>query len=237
MTAPRTDTPISARRRRAGGRAFVGLAIGLAVLASGCSSGSADTGAPAAVAVKLTPPDAQLQGCTYETNGQVPVGQPQGEQPPFPAFTPDQAADAAVQDIEHHGGTGLVAGISIPSGTELYAGPDASTTPVATVEGGHSLLLSDPVYWRTGPGQQWLASFVACGGSNLYWVDVSQISAVDPDAGAAASTQIKDAVDNPPYTKTGETSSLPIKIGGGHTLTWSTGTLPFAVARGEYLGY
>jgi hypothetical protein len=220
------------------GLAVVALLIGLAVGASGCGSSSPGATAQSDAAPIVSPPDEQLSGCSYETDGTVPVGEPQGEQPPFPKFTPDQAADAALQDIKKHGGTGIVSGFTIPSGTNLYAGPDSTGTPVATVNGGNSLFFFDPVYWRTSSGEQWLASFVACGGTNLYWAEVSQIAAADPAGGAAVSTGIKDALGNPPYTKTGEISLLPIKLDDQHTLVWSTTrTLPFPVARGEYLGY
>jgi hypothetical protein len=216
------------------GLAVVGLVVGLAAVASGCGGSSAT--APSGATSIVEPPNVQLQGCTYETDGSVPAGQPEGIQPSFPAFSPDQAADAALQDIRRHGGTGLINGFIIPSGTNLYAGPDAGASPVTTVEGGRSLLFEDPVYWKTSSGAQWLASFVACGGSNLYWVEVSQISAVNPDAGAEVSNWIKDLLSNPPYTKTGQVSALPIKF-DGRILVWSAASVPFAVGRGEYLGY
>ncbi len=213
--------------------ALVGLVVGLAAAASGCGGG----GSAATASTIVKPPDVQLSGCSYETDGQLPPQYAQGIQPRFPSFTPDQAAVAALQDIRRHGGTGIVNGFTIPFGAKLYAGPDSSSTPVVTLEQPNSMLFEDPLYWTTSNGQKWLASFVACGGPNLYWVSVDQVTSVNPSAGGELSFNIKAAIGNPPFTKTGEVSTLPVRIKGG-TIVWATtAKVGFPVGRGEFLSY
>jgi hypothetical protein len=166
------------------------------------------------------------------------VGEPTGTQPNFSAFSPNQSAQSAVQDIATHGGTGIVGGFELPTGTALYAGPDASGSPVATLSGGSTLLTVGPVLWTTSSGAEWLAFFVACGGKNLYWVSVNQVvkaNAVDGEPLARSIASIKAA---PSYLETGRGSTLPLKI-EERRFAWNVVTNPghplTAPARGQYL--
>ena len=138
----------------------------------------------------MKPPTEILQGCTYAPDDKVPAGEPQGLQPPFPPFAPDQAAQTALQHIKDHGGTGLVYGFQLPAGTKLYPGPDPSSGAVGTLATGRSVYFFDPVIWTTSSGRHWLVSFIACGGDSPYWVDVDQIKAADATVYATITGQI-----------------------------------------------
>lgn len=232
MTAPAPIT--SPARRRV---AWVATAVVLVVtgaLAAGCSSSGSATATTQSL---VKPPDLTLQGCTYVIGDKVPAGEPQGIQPPFAPFSPDQAATDALRHIQQHSGTGIVDGFTIPGGTELFAGPDSSAAPVGTVPADRSLLLADPVLFTTSSNQQWLATFLACGGPNLYWIDVSQIAKADAAAGALVANTITSVLKNPPYTQSGQVSTLPITIDAQHRFAWVSPHVTFAIGRGLYLGY
>ena len=188
----------------------------------------------------VRPPDVPLQGCTYVLNGAVPEGEPQGIQPDFRPFVPDQAARSAVAHIAAHGGTGLFYGFTLPSGVKLYAGPDAGRRPVATIPPNRSILAADPVLWTTGSGARWIATFVACGGQHLYWVSVDQIGKADPATGTAAARTIAMLETAAPYTQTGQASTLPVKI-VNRQIVWNapagSHALIVAPARGQLLGF
>jgi hypothetical protein len=211
--------------------------LALALLTSACGSGGSSTATTDAL---VLPPAVPLQGCSYVLNGSVPVGEPTGIQPNFSAFSPDQAAQSAIQDIETHGGTGIVGGFSLPTGTALYAGPDASESPVATLSGGHVILTVGPVLWTTGSGAEWLAFFVACGGSNLYWVSINQVIKGNAEDGKSIAQSITSIKAAPSYLETGRGSTLPIKI-EHRRITWNVAANPdhplTAPARGQYLPY
>lgn len=227
---------VSRRRTRPIGLLAVVLVLAVGSVAAGCGSSSSSP-ATATVDAVVKPPDITLQGCTYEVDGKVPVGEPQGIQPPFAAFTPDQAAIDALQHIDRHGGTGLVDGFNIPSGTELYAGPDGTAAPVGTIALGRSMQIADPVLWTTNSGQHWLATFLACGGPHLYWIDVSQVATADPSSGAQISSTITELLASAPFTRTGMASSLPITIDARRHLAWVSDKVSFAIGRGVYLGF
>jgi hypothetical protein len=209
--------------------------LALALFAAACGTGTPSTDAVALV----QPPALPFQGCTYVLNGTVPAGEPSGIQPGFPVFSPDQAAQSAVQDIATHGGTGIVDGFSLPTGTALYTGPDAGRSPVATLSGGRTILTAGPVLWTTRSGVEWLAFFVACGGNFLYWVRVDQVPGATAGAGGSLAQSIAAVKAAPPYTQTGQASTLSIRIEKRH-IEWDVPSSAHpltAPARGLYLPY
>ena len=145
------DHPPTTRRvRRVAALASVAVAVVLAACSSGSSTGSTTTAASASTtAVLVKPPDLTLQGCNYVINGSVPAGASGGIQPPFTLSGPNAAGQAALAHIKAHGGTGLVNGYLLPPGVKLYAGPDAGSTPVATIADARSLFVADPVLWTS----------------------------------------------------------------------------------------
>jgi hypothetical protein len=239
MTPTRVE-PVTGRARSRTARAVaVAVALGAASLASACgtSSSATTTTAGATTAAEVTTPSATLQGCTYAPDNKVPPGQPQGIQPPFPSFSPDPAAQSALRHIEAHGGTGLVYGFQFPSGTKLYAGPDASSGTVGTIPTGRSVFFFDPVIWTTSSGQHWLVSFLACGGNSPYWVDVNQIKQADVTVYNGIVRQITTLLASQDYVTTGHASSLPVVVDADHRFAWKSPKVPFAPGRGEYVGY
>ena len=232
------DIP-SARRHLGTTLAIAAVAV-VSVCAAACgTSSSTPTATAAATATAkavVDPPDLTLQGCNYEIDGTVPAGMSQGIQPPFPSFVPDQAALDALDHIAVHGGSGLVTGFTIPAGTELYAGPDATQSPVATISSGRSILVAEPVLWTGAGGRLWLATFVACGGPHLYWIDVAQIQKVDHDAWTQITDSITTARQTSP-TAAGQERILPVVITAKHQFAWGTDAVDFAIGRGEYQGF
>ncbi|HEX7443889.1 MAG TPA: hypothetical protein VF320_08380, partial [Acidimicrobiales bacterium] len=143
--------------------------------------------------------------------------------------------DSALRHIRAHGGTALVDGFTIPSATKLFAGPDTSGTPVGAVPGGRSLLLAEPVLVTTDTGQRWLATFLACGGPHLYWIQVAQIRQADRNAGSQVAASIDTALA---ATTTGTgISARPIVIDAKHHFAWASDALSFAIGRGIYQGF
>ncbi|MGA2837635.1 MAG: hypothetical protein ABSF84_13655 [Acidimicrobiales bacterium] len=234
MTPTRRDPADRPRPRPA--RALIAAAVlaGLGAVLAACGSSP-----PAAVttAAIVKPPTETVLSCSYAPGNKVPDGEPQGEQPPFAAFSPDQAGQTALQHIKGHGGTGLVYGYQIPSGTHLYAGPDSSSAPVGTIPVGRSVFLFDPVLWTTSSGQHWLVTFMACGGSSPYWVSVDQVKQADMDSYIEISKSIDALLVAQDYTKTGEASSLPVIVSSSDHFAWKDPSVPFTPARSEYVGF
>jgi len=222
--------PLRARRA-----AVIALAV-LSMAGAACSSGS-PSGSAASTESIVVPPSVTVRNCNYVLGSTAVPSAIQGTAPDFPPFTPDQAAVDALHGIRAQGGTGLVAGYQLQTGTALYAGPDSSSSPVTTLAQGRSILVSDPVLWTTSSGAYWLAFFVACGGDNLYWVSAHQVSQVDPATGAQLARTIPQLLAAKPYTSTGEASALPIMIDAHHQLAWVDPKVRFPVGRGEYLPY
>jgi hypothetical protein len=215
------------------------LALAALTLAAcgGGSAASTTTTAPSVSTALIKPPDLPLQGCNYVINGSVPPSASSGIQPPFTLAGPDQAGEAALRAIGAHGGTGLVNGYTLPPGVKLYAGPDASSSPVATIPGARSLFVADPVLWTTTSGAHWLASFVACGGPGLYWIDVAQIGTVDKEVGSSVTRSIASLQAAAPYPGSGTASTLPITITNKQQFAWVNPAVTFTIGRGQYLGY
>jgi hypothetical protein len=239
----RTCVPTAPKARGTQIRVLAAAAVlALSVTAAACSSGSSTsttTGPPGSTTQLVLPPDVPLQGCTYVLNGSIPAGEPAGIQPSFAAFSPDQAAQSAVEHIAAHGGTALVTGFEFPSGISFFAGPDTTQPAVAKVPNGRSVLAAEPVLWTTSSGGEWLAFFIACGGRNLYWVSVDQTSTSHPIEGAALARSIAALKAAAPYTVTGNGSTLPIKI-EKQQFEWAVaaGTHPLTpIARGQLLGF
>jgi len=223
-------------RRRSPMMALAAL-LGLSLIAAACSNSPASSSATSAGPRLVSPPDVTVQGCTYAPNGSIPPGATTGIDPRFAPFSPDQAATAALGHIKAHGGTGLVYGYSLPTGTQLFAGPDATASPVATVTAGRSMSVSDPVLWTTASGARWLAFFIACGGTSPYWSSVSQVTKTDAAAGAQLRQSITVLLAAPPYTTSHKASALPIKIDAQHHLVWVDPKVRFAVGRGELVAF
>jgi hypothetical protein len=236
-SSPDADT---ARRPRRGRRAVASAVVLAAITLAACGSGSTastTTTAAAPITALVRPPDLTTQGCNYVINGSVPAAASGGTQPPFTLSGPNTAGEAALRHIRDHGGTGLVNGYTLPPGVKLYAGPDAHATPVATIPDAGSLRVADPVLWTTSSGAQWLASFVACGGKGLYWIDVAQIGTVDRLVGNQVTTSIATLKAAAPYPGSGTASALPVTITGKQQFAWANPAVTFAIGRGQYLGH
>jgi len=234
----RSGSP-STQHTRVGSVRVIGVLalVALSVSAGACSAKTASsTKAPAGAGV-VRPPVVPVQGCTYAPNGSIPAGAPQGIDPHIPVFRSDQTATAALNRIRARGGTGLVYGFSLPAGTKLFAGPDASTAPVTTVPLGRSITVSDPVLWTTSPKARWLAFFLACGGTSPYWASVSQVADVDGPAGDQLTKTIGELLVAAPFTTSGKASALPITIDALHHFAWADPKVPFTVGRGQLVGF
>ncbi len=204
--------------------------------AAACGSGTgASTPLPAASSAIVEPPDFTLQGCTYEFNGTIPDGEPQGLKPSFPTFDADQSATDALQHIESHGGTGMVDSVDFPGGTDLYAGPDTGTK-VGVIPSGDSIQVAEPVVWTDATGGKWLAFFLSCGGRSLYWVSVDTLEHQNRADGIAITQLIAQLEKAPPYTKAGTASLLPIQIDDQHHLAFTDATVTLLVGRGALVG-
>ncbi|MEI7859494.1 MAG: hypothetical protein WCI26_06640 [Acidimicrobiales bacterium] len=230
-------SPSSSRNRRSGRAKVLVALVFLAVPTAACGGGSTSTPVAPTGANPIRPPDIPLQGCTYAPNGSIPPGAAQGIDPHIPAFSPTTAATSALGKIRARGGTGLVYGYSLPAGTELFAGPDTSTTPVKTVTRGRTINVSDPVLWTSASKARWMVFFLACGGTSPYWVSVSQVTKADKAAGAQMTRTIGELLAAAPYTTTGKASALPITIDAQRHLVWVDPKVSFAVGRGQLVGY
>jgi hypothetical protein len=215
--------------RRSHGVVLVALLVTSAAVLTACGGGSSATGSSGLV----TAPDFSLQGCTFTVNGSIPPGEPQGLKPSFPAFSPDPSANAAVTSIEEHGGTALVDGAGVPPGATLYAGPDRSGTVIGTVPSGQSILLAEPVIWRSD-GDTWLAFFLQCGGPNLYWASLDEIKQVSPTTARDLTTTLSELKGAPPYSQSHQASFETVAI-KDRSLVWTDSSIPFPVGRGQLI--
>ena len=240
-TMPTTSTrlerpvgdPVPGGGRVVGGHRLAAvMALVAAVTAAACG-GSATSSASSAPSI-VTAPAFSLQGCTYIVNNSIPAGEPHGIQPTVTPFTANAAATTALTSIRRHGGTAMVDGTGVPAGTELFAGPDTTGTPVLTVPSGHAVIVAEPLVWRDTRSGLWLAFFIACGGPQLYWASVRVITKADPSAGASVSTLVQQLSQAAPYTRSDRASLLPVVISGGR-LTWADPTVKLAVGRGSLI--
>ncbi len=233
MSERRPNSPCPAWRRLR--RAAAGATAVLALCLAACGgSGSASTGSVTTAALVKTPP-LPLQGCTYMINGQVPPGEAPGESPAFPQSQPDAAAASAIASIRGHGGSAMVGSFLLPAGTALYNGPDTSQPPVGTVSSTQQFVVVEPVVWVDHSGKRWLASFLACGGPNLYWISVDQVDSKQPGGAGSVGSQLTAFQKAPPYTQTGKASFLPIKVDHTDHFVFDDPRVTFAIGRGELI--
>lgn len=213
--------------RRAGG--FVAIAVAaLAVVVSACSSGPST-----ASGIVLTPPTDPLIGCTYTVNGQVQAYLPTGKRPHFAAFSPDPSAESALDSIRGKGGTGIVDTFILPGGAEFRSGPSPSALVVGKIGESDEVQLYDPILWTDSAGRQWLASFIACGGANLYWVGVDDLEKTNPAFAKTLRGELAQDRKAPPYTETAMASLLPIVINASKEVVWKDRNITFNVGRAE----
>lgn len=219
--------PTSLPSRRRARRLAMAALVSLVPLLAACGGSSA----PVAQPILTVPPAGAFDGCSYTSvNGQVSADQ--GVNPKFAPFQPDAAATAAWRHIKKHTGTGIVDGFNIPSGVELYAGPDTANAPVAKVPLARQMVVSDPVLWTGAHGVQWMAVFLACGGPNAYWFSVPGIYEASSQYGQFVSSTLTELANAAPFTETGHASLLPITINNHKEVTWVDKSVPFSPARG-----
>jgi hypothetical protein len=225
------------RGRRTRGAVVAGVTA-LALMASSCSGGSASppkssvtTGDTSPVA--LATPTNVLEGCTYTVDGQIDPSLPTGKDPHFAAFSPDPSAEAAINSIKSKGGTAAVDTFVVPYGSKLRSGPSSSAPVVGKIPGTDQLELYDPIVWTDSSGQKWLATFVACGGRNLYWVGLDDLQATDATAAKTIRTQLAQLRGARPYLQTAKASYLPILIDRSGHVDWKDTAIQFTVGRSE----
>ena len=178
-------------------------------------------------------PAVTLQGCSYTVDSTVPAGEPHGVKPPFPPFSPDPSVSAALAVIKAKGGTAMVGSVTLPPSTELFAGPDTDGAKAGTIPENQSILTTEPVLWTDAAGGKWLAFFLACGGSSLYWAGVDNIRSQNPVAGASIASELAQLEKAAPYTQTGQASLLPIRVDEHHHLVFNDAKVTFPVGRAE----
>jgi hypothetical protein len=210
----------------------VGVAA-LALVASACSSSSSNPPTSTSVVAVAAPAD-PLQGCTYTVNGKA-GSFPAGKTPNFAAFSPDPSAEAALTSIKAKGGTGAVDTFELPGGTKLRSGPSGSAPVVGTVPGLDQLQLYDPIVWTDPAGREWLATFIACGGRNLYWAGLDDLHKTDSLTAAMLRSQLAQLRAARPYTQTAMASDLPLVLGPSGQLRWKDKAITFSVGRSELI--
>ena len=203
------------------------------VAACGSSGGSANNDPPAPSALVVAP-DYTLQGCTFLVNGSVPPGEPQGVNPNFPSFPSTVSSNKAITTIAQRGGTAIVDGTGLPSGTKLYGGPDATGPVVGVIPANDSIVVAEPVLWTDAKGGKWLAFFLICGGRNLYWASLDEVQQLSPAAGETITSLIDQLSKAPPYSTSHQASLLGIKV-EKRALVWDDSSVQFTVGRGEMI--
>ncbi len=232
QTVKRVGSQGMKRGARAHRLAAAGVAL-LAIAVSAC--GGSPTTSGNTNAIKLALPSDPVQACTYTVNGQISQDLPTGKNPHFTSFTPDPSAYAALNSIKQKGGTGAVDNFMLPAGTKLRSGPSSSAPVVGTVAAIDQLQLFEPIVWTDSTGQEWLGTFLACGGSNLYWAGMNDLQKVSPSAASSIKKQLAQDRAAQPVTKTDMVSDLPIVISKSGQVDWKDKSIAFAVARGEII--
>jgi hypothetical protein len=204
------------------------LALALSACGGSTPAATGDTDA-----LHVSAPSDPVLGCTYTVNGQISPDLPTGKNPHFASFSPDPSAYAALNSIKKKGGTGAVDNFMLPAGTKLRSGPSSSAPVVGTVAGVDELQLLEPIVWTDSAGQEWLATFIACGGPNLYWAGMKDLQSTNPTAAKTVEKQLTEDRNAPPVTKTDMVSDLPIAITGDGHLNWKDKSIAFTVGRGE----
>ncbi|HXQ62505.1 MAG TPA: hypothetical protein VN796_09235 [Acidimicrobiales bacterium] len=209
--------------------------MGLALCVAACGSSGPASTASAAMARLVKTPALPLQGCTYMIDGKVLPDEVPGVKPTFPQSQPDAASDSAIASIRAHGGSAVVGSFLLPPGTELYSGPDVRQPPVGTVSSTDQFYVYEPVVWVDHSGKSWLASFLACGGPNLYWVSVDQVDSKGASGAGSVGSMLAEFREAPPYTQTGKGSLLPIKIDRTDPFVFDDPQVTFAIGRGQII--
>ncbi len=208
------------------------LVVGLGAAACGSSSSSSGGSSSGTTASDIVrPPADPIVNCTYTVNGKVSPLLPAGKKPGFAPFTPDASATSALQSIQSKGGQGIVASLGLPGLTKLRSGPSSSAPVVATLSKGQQILLYDPVLWEDGAGHDWLAFFLACGGSNMYWAGLTDLLKTDAKAAAQLSQLVGSLKTAPSYLETGKSSLLPVVIDKNKHIVWKDRKVTFSPAR------
>jgi hypothetical protein len=168
-------------------------------------------------------------------DGKVLPDEVPGVKPTFRQSQPDTASGAAIASIRAHGGSAAVGSFLLPPGTELFNGPDNSQPPIGTVSTTEQLYAYEPVVWVDRSGKSWLASFLACGGPNLYWVSVDQVDSKSASGAGSVGSTLAEFREAPSYTKTGKGSLLPIKIDQTDHFVFDDSQVTFAIGRGQII--
>jgi hypothetical protein len=107
---------------------------------------------------------------------------------------------------------------------------------VGTVPAGKSILAAEPVVWTDHGGAVWLAFFLSCGGENLYWVSVPELTHHNAAAGDQVAAEIEALRAAPSYTRSGQASLLPVHVTAQKHLAFVDPKVTFLVGRGELIG-
>ena len=106
---------------------------------------------------------------------------------------------------------------------------------MGTVSSTEQFYVYEPVVWVDHAGKSWLASFLACGGPNLYWVSVDQVDSKMPGGAGSVGSTLAEFRKAPPYTQTGKGSLLPIKIDHTDHFVFDDPQVTFAIGRGQII--
>ena len=92
----------------------------------------------------------------------------------------------------------------------------------------------DPIVWTDSAGQKWLATFIACGGRNLYWAGLADLQATDPTAARTVRTQLAQlrSARPVPCRRARRRTCLILIDSSGH-VDWKDKVIPFSVGRAE----
>jgi hypothetical protein len=168
-------------------------------------------------------------------NGKVLPDEVPGVKPTFRQSQPDAASDSAIASIRAHGGSAAIGSFLLPPGTELYGGPDMSQPSVGKVSSTQQFYVYEPIVWVDHSGKSWLASFLACGGPNLYWVSVDQVDSKSSSGAGTLGSMLAEFRKAPSYTQTGKGSLLPVKIDHTDHFVFDDSQVTFAIGRGQII--
>ena len=183
---------------------------------SACGGASADLDHVGPTPRSIVKPPTSARGLQLRDRRHRAPGHGPGRAAPVHAVGADQAGTAALAHIDATAAPASSSGFTIPGGTELYAGPDNARR--------HRWPPSPPAIRCSSPSRccgprlrsaHWLATFVACGGERLYWIDVTQIGQADQTPGAVVTYALDAAMgDATVHDVRGIPSTLPIMIEG-----------------------
>ena len=187
-----------------------------------------------ATATLVKTPPLPLQGCTYVIDGQVPPGEAPGESPRFRSHSrmprPPRRSRASVDTA---GPPWSAASCCLPALRSTTVPTRASRPWARSLH--QQFVVVEPVVWVDHSGKRWLASFLACGGPNLYWISVDQVDSKQPGGAGSVGSQLTAFQKAPPYTQTGKASFLPIKVDHTDHFVFDDPRVTFAIGRGELI--